>query len=579
MFALVLMLISNVGFIMLLAYVSSRLILNLDHGSMSGKYQRPFAYIVVFTLFAIISNLTGIEIHSDLSFNSLSTFHIQPDAILANTRVLTISVSGLIGGPWVGLTVGLVSGIIRYLQGGYIAVTYLTSSFLIGVISSYIVYWRRQSIFQFSLLELGLLGLILESLQMFLIYLFSNNPQQAIKYIQLISLPMMIANSIGIVLFISLLRSLISLDQSQKLFQAKNIYSITHETMASSYENLTPQAGQHIAQLLMESMSLDNILVLKDDTILYAHHADLACFDALNFTTIHQTLASHPETFTDLSPFCTQNQAHTIQRNMLLLPLHTKDRYLGAVLLIFPLNHIHNQVTIQIAESILDTFTLQLELHRSQQEADLLKDAKIKSLQAQVNPHFLFNAINVIASLCRTQPLEARKQLLQLAHYFRSNIHGASAQAIPISQELQHVKAYLSIQMARFPQRYTIDYDIDASCLSWMIPPFILQMLVENALRHAFVGRPDHNNILIRIHKASQGLSLQVKDNGIGMTQDVISDILQTSQENFGQGTALRNIQQRLYYLYGQQASLEITSGKDGTTVTICLPTISSGKE
>lgn len=572
MFSLIIMLISNVGFIMILAYASSRLILHQNSYLSYSSYKLTILYILIFSMFSIISNLTGFEVQPDLHFHSLNSFHIQPDAILANTRVLTISTSALIGGPWVGIAVGSISGLIRYLQGGYVAITYFTSSILIGFISSYFTYWRKKPIFNIPLIELGLLGIFLESLQMLLIYLFAQNPQQAIKYIKFISLPMMVANSLGIMMFFSLVRSLISLDQSTKLFQTQNIYTMARETLPYTYNGLEPKIAKHIAELLKDSMDIEEIIILKEDEILFKTGPLTIDSKTLKKTDIHQVLQETNQTISDHQRQFVHHKHIRPQQSILLLPLQSKSTYLGAVILIFPLNHVMNITTKQIAETILDIFILQFELHQSQQETQLLKDAKIKSLQAQVNPHFLFNAINVIASLCRTKPLEARKQLLELANYFRSNIHGANVQFISIEQELRHVRAFLSIQMARFPNRYHIDYQIDDACLPISIPPFMIQMLVENTVRHAFVGKTQNNIILIMIQKQLNNILIRVEDNGIGMDSETIQNVFSNFSDQWKQGTALNNIHQRLQYLYGEQAKFDINSNSFGTKITITIP-------
>lgn len=572
MFTLIILLISNVGFLMLLAYINSRLILYKDPRIQQSPFNRSFIYICIFTLFTIISNVTGVEILPDLTYQQLHSFHIQPEAILANTRVLTISVSGLIGGPWVGIVVGLIAGIIRYLQGGYIALTYLTSSVMIGCISSFFAYWRKKSIFALSLWELGALGIFLESLQMLLIYLFSPNPQQAMAYIQFISLPMMAANSIGIVLFISLVQSLISLDQSTKLFQTQYIYSMARDSLPVTYSGFGRESAKHLAQLLKDSMDVEGIIIAKPSQILY-HSCDLSNSNNIfHLERIHQNLKSSPQVLVNDSSYLIDPDAIHPQKQVLILPLQLQQEYLGTVILIFPINHVVNSTTQQIIETILDIFTLQLELQHSQHQAQLLKDAEIKSLQAQVNPHFLFNAINIIAALCRTQPLKARQQLLELATYFRANIDGARSQFIAISQELQHVQAFLSIQLARFPDRYKIDYHIDQSCVSYHIPPFVIQMLVENAFRHAFVEKAQDNHIIITIYKNSQELFIIVEDNGIGMSSEQIQKVYHPQVGQELQGTALRNIQQRLEYLYDQQATFKINSHSEGTRISITIP-------
>ncbi|MDE8722602.1 histidine kinase, partial [Alistipes putredinis] len=96
---------------------------------------------------------------------------------------------------------------------------------------------------------------------------------------------------------------------------------------------------------------------------------------------------------------------------------------------------------------------------------------EIKALQAQVNPHFLFNAIHTISALCRTDVEKTRRLLLQLSVYFRSNLQGARQLLIPLSKELNHLEAYLSLEQARFPGKYSIDFHIEEGLERMEIPP------------------------------------------------------------------------------------------------------------
>ena len=131
-------------------------------------------------------------------------------------------------------------------------------------------------------------------------------------------------------------------------------------------------------------------------------------------------------------------------------------------------------------------------------QSKLLKDAEIKSLQAQVNPHSSFNSINTISALVRIDSEKARKLLLQLSQFFRSNLQGARNNTITL-EELQQVEAYLALEQARFPDRFTIQYHIDSSC-AVLIPPFVIQILVENAIKHAFKHRRKDNIIDVKLH-------------------------------------------------------------------------------
>ena len=92
----------------------------------------------------------------------------------------------------------------------------------------------------------------------------------------------------------------------------------------------------------------------------------------------------------------------------------------------------------------------------AERQTKLLKDAEIKALQAQIHPHFLFNSINTISALCRTDVEKARKLLLELSLFFRSNLHGARQMLIPLEKEIEHIRAYLSLEQARFPDKYQL---------------------------------------------------------------------------------------------------------------------------
>ena len=145
----------------------------------------------------------------------------------------------------------------------------------------------------------------------------------------------------------------------------------------------------------------------------------------------------------------------------------------------------------QLAEGLANLFSTQLELAEAESQTKLLKDAEIKALQAQIHPHFLFNSINTISALCRTDADKARKLLLELSSFFRGNLQGARQMLIPLEKELENVKAYLSLEQTRFPDKYTIDFQIEPSLEKVLIPPFTLQPIVENAIHYGFPNSKD----------------------------------------------------------------------------------------
>ena len=207
-------------------------------------------------------------------------------------------------------------------------------------------------------------------------------------------------------------------------------------------------------------------------------------------------------------------------------------------------------------------------------QSKLLQDAEIKALQAQINPHFLFNAINTVSALCRTDVEKARKLLLQLSVYFRCNLQGARQLLIPLEQELNHVQAYLSLEQARFPNKYEVKMYIEDELKTTLVPPFVLQLLVENALRHAFPKKQPVCEVEVHVFEKEGMVHFEVKDNGQGIEEERLEQLgKMVVSSKKGTGTALYNINERLIGLFGKETMLHIESELNkGTEITFIIP-------
>ena len=201
-------------------------------------------------------------------------------------------------------------------------------------------------------------------------------------------------------------------------------------------------------------------------------------------------------------------------------------------------------------------FSTQLELSQIEEKEALRAKAELDALQAQINPHFLFNAINTIVSLIRTEPDEARELLIHLGDYFRNNMQ-FNKEMIPISDELKNIEAYLKIEKARFGAKLLIDYDISET-LDALIPPLLLQPIVENAVKHGIFPKETQGEVKIKIYQ-DETLHLIVEDDGVGMSDDKKKDAI-----------GLQNVKKRLHSIYGKNFKFDIESAKDkGTKVSI----------
>ena len=192
-----------------------------------------------------------------------------------------------------------------------------------------------------------------------------------------------------------------------------------------------------------------------------------------------------------------------------------------------------------------------------------LADAKLSTLRAQLHPHFLFNTLNAISVLLRDNRVGVASRMVEgLGDLLRQVLRTDAPQQIALASELELVEKYLAIELVRFSDRLQVRYEIDASARKCLVPSFILQPLVENALRHGLAERTEGAVIEIGARRENDVLELWVSDNGPGMTDTVV------------EGIGLTNVRERLRTLYGEHGRLELRSRTGGVSAHVFLPCI-----
>ncbi len=215
-------------------------------------------------------------------------------------------------------------------------------------------------------------------------------------------------------------------------------------------------------------------------------------------------------------------------------------------------------------------------MQESERIRKLLNETQIKMLQAQIKPHFLFNAITAIINYTRTNPKTAAELLVNLAEIFRKSIN-TGTENVTLTVELEHCENYIGIEKARFEDRIDVKYDIDPTVLDCRVPPLILQPLVENALKHGILPREKGGQIIINAYKEDGNLRISVRDNGVGIDQDRLSTLFSDNVLGTGfikgSGVALKNVNARLVGIYGPESALVVESLlNQGTTVSFHIP-------
>jgi two-component system LytT family sensor kinase len=204
-----------------------------------------------------------------------------------------------------------------------------------------------------------------------------------------------------------------------------------------------------------------------------------------------------------------------------------------------------------------------------EEQKRLLLEARLDALQRQINPHFLFNTLNSIASLVRFRPEQARELIVKLANILRKMLQEHDA-FVPFRDELATTQDYLSIEVARFgAEKLMVAKEIDPSTLEVPVPSMLLQPLVENSIKHGLEPRIAGGTVTLRSRLEQGRLIIEVEDDGVG----IAPGRTHTSGVLHGTGIGMRNVRERLEVLYGGAALFDVTSRPGrGTKVTLAFP-------
>jgi signal transduction histidine kinase len=218
---------------------------------------------------------------------------------------------------------------------------------------------------------------------------------------------------------------------------------------------------------------------------------------------------------------------------------------------------------------LVRTAALQLAAHHHQLSQHELREAtaraQIRALQAQINPHFLFNTLNVLANLIHTNPAKAERVIEELAEIFRYALESTQLEWVNVEDEVHFLGAYLEIEKARFEDRLSYTFDIDPTVRSMRIPPMILQPIVENAVKHGLSPKVEGGSVRLSATLRGDRLVVVVEDTGTGYPG---------RSRSRGNGIGLANVRKRLQHIYGEASSvLRIEKNEPaGTRVVIDVP-------
>lgn len=355
--------------------------------------------------------------------------------------------------------------------------------------------------------------------------------------------------------------------------QSDTILKIARETLACFQEGFNTETAQKVCRLLLPATGAHAVAITDKEHIL--GYVGLEETPSTPGTPI-RTKATHA-TLEDgrIRALHTPEEIGfpTKVRNLragIIVPLRRGDAIIGTLKFYYRHAGDITETQMALAEGLGELMSTQIAAVELEQQTKLATTMELKALQSQINPHFLFNTINTIASLVRTDPDRARMLLREFAIFYRRTLEN-SDDMVELMKEIDQTMRYFTFEVARFGEdRLVMDVDIEPGLEDLMVPAFMVQPLVENAVRHAM---PQEGTLRIAVTAQSDGddVYIAVSDNGIGMDAEQQRKLLSPSASK-GLGIAMKNISERLTGYYGTESRMEVESTPgNGTRVRMYL--------
>ncbi len=497
-------------------------------------------------------------------------FGFQIEGAIANTRAIGAVLGGILGGPVVGFAVGLTGGLHRYSLGGFTDLACAVSTTAEGVIGGCLHFYlmrRHRADRLLNPMTALFATLFAEAMQMLIILLIAKPFDDASRLVAHIALPMILTNSLGAALFMRLI-----LDRRETMekysiaFSAKAL-RIAERSVGVLMQGFNEHNCTRMASIIQEETGVGAVAITDCEKLL--GFVGVGADHHLTGTPISSThtfyaIANNEVVYADgadISYTCSVSKDCKLS-SCLVIPLRGEgNRVFGTIKLYEPKRKFFSTLNRTLGEGIARLLSNQVLAGTIEEQKQLLAQSEIKLLQAQINPHFLFNALNTLAAVIRRDPEEARQIVQYLSTFFRKSLKRVSNDA-SLNDEIEHVNAYLHIELARFAGRLDIKMAVPEDLLPLQLPAFTLQPIVENAIKYGISQMIEPGTVTISAQRKDAVLTIVVEDS---------AGLYQPQPDNDGLGMNL--VDRRIKIRYGAAYGIEVTCEPEcWTRVAIRLP-------
>lgn len=487
---------------------------------------------IVFSILSIMSNYTGLNVEGSL----------------VNIRTITIVSGGILFGPVVGIWTGLISGLHRYLidMGGITSLPCLISSICAGAISGYI----NKRVKKNYMWILGIItGIFCETITMILILLLSTPHTLGYDIVSKIAFPMILAQ-VNVGFIILLIQSIENDKEKIAAMQSKLALDIANKTLPY-FRNINKDSLNKICTIIKEDIKADAVSITDTKNILA-----YVGVGKEHYNIGHEIITIETKQAINSGNIIIKNNGFKEKslklKSAIIIPLKEKNEITGTLKIYYKASNNITYTVEALAVGLSQIISTLMEVSKVEEMKEMANKAELKALQTQINPHFLFNSLNAIASLIRIDPNKARELIINLSSYLRFNLE-LNSDFIDLKKELQQVKNYVEIEKARFGDKLNIVYDIDDVDIK--IPSLIIQPLVENAIVHGVLKDSCNGTVKIIIKDLKENIMISIIDSGVGISEDMINSIYNddVSEKKIG----LYNVHSRIKLIYGEGLNIK----------------------
>lgn len=385
-----------------------------------------------------------------------------------------------------------------------------------------------------------------------------------------IHIAVIIACVVALVALFWLLARLSTSPDRLRARQSERTLKLAAQTLPYMQKGLSEESAQEVCKLLLPATGASAVALTGREKILGYCGRDMRSHPIgtpIKTTATRKAIEEGRMQISIAAEEIDGNKKHEPLQAAITVPLKQRDEVIGVLKFYYKSYEQIDENQQAMAEGLAGLLEMQLRLAELEYQRELAVKMNLKALQAQINPHFLFNTINTIAALIRTDPQQARILLREFATFYRQTLD-SSMKDTSLDTEITQTLRYLGFEKARFGSDQILgEVDVDEDLKSILVPSFIIQPLVENSVAH---GRIENKpiRILIKGRTVDEQVVISVEDDGAGMAESTQEAALSEKREHAG--IALTNVAERLEGYFGTNAGLEVQS-EEGVGTRIIL--------